>query len=138
MATLLRLYSYLYHLVLALVLFGISGVAIASDVHTLNLAMFPWKGDELIHWVFYGSIAGLTTIALAVTGVFRYLFPVWTLIVLVMMTRGFLILPYTFSGKDEFHAVLWLIAGAFAAFLCSLTLFKRDLRAGRRSSTRAR
>lgn len=138
MATLLRLYSYLYHLVLALVLFAISGVAIASDVHTLNLAMFPWKGDELIHWVFYGSIAGLATLALAVTGVFRYLFPLWTLFVFVMMARGFLILPYTFSARDEFNAVLWLIAGAFGAFLSSLTLFNRGARDGRRSSTRAR
>ena len=137
MAILLRLYSYLYHLVLALILFAISGVAIASDVHTLNLAMFPWKGDELIHWVFYGSIAGLATIALAVTGIFRYLFPVWTLIVFVMMARGFLILPYTFTGKDEFYVVIALIAGAFGAFLSSLTLFKSDRRDNRRS-TRAR
>ena len=134
MATILRLYSYLYHLVLALILFAISGVAMASDVHTLNLAMFPWKGDELIHWLFYGSIAGLVTIALAVTGVFRYLFPVWTLIVFVMMVRGFLILPYTFTGKDEFYSVLVLIAGAFVAFLSSLTLFKSDRRDSKRST----
>ena len=137
MATLLRLYSYLYHLVLTLILIAISGIAIASDVHTLNLAMFPWKGDELIHWVFYGSIAGLVTIALAVTGVFRYLFPVWTLIVFVMMVRGFLILPYTFTGKDEFYKVVWLIAGAFVAFLGGLTLFRSDRKGGGRS-TRAR
>ena len=137
MVTLLRLYSYLYHLVLALVLFAISGVAIASDVHTLNLGMFPWKGDQLIHWVFYGSIAGLAATALAMTGIFRYLFPFWTLAVLMMMARGFLILPYTFTGRDEFHAVLMLIAGAFGAFLGSLTLFKSDRRDNRRS-TRAR
>jgi hypothetical protein len=132
MATLLRLYSYLYHLVLALLLFGISGIAIASDVHTLNLAMFPWKGDELIHWLFYGSIVGLITIMLAITGIFRYLFPIWTLIVFVMMARGFLILPYTFSSKDEFYAVLALIAGAFGAFLSSLTLFKSSAKGRRR------
>jgi hypothetical protein len=128
MATLLRLYSYLYHFVLALILFAISGVAIASDVHTLNLAMFPWKGDELIRWLFYGSLAGLVIVVLAVTGTFRYLFPVWTLIVLILMVRGFLILPYTFSGKDEFYAVLLLIAGAFVAFLGSLTVFKAKSR----------
>ncbi len=136
MATLLRLYSYLYHFVLALILFAISGVAIASDVHTLNLAMFPWKGDELIHWVFYGSIAGLAANALAVTGVFRYLFPLWTLVVFGMMARGFLILPYAFTNKDEFYAVLALIAGALGAFLGSLTLFKSDRRDSRRSAGR--
>jgi hypothetical protein len=128
MATLLRLYSYLYHFVLALILFAISGVAIASDVHTLNLAMFPWKGDELIRWLFYGSLAGLVIVILAVTGVFRYLFPIWTLIVLILMVRGFLILPYTFTGPDEFYTVLALIAGAFIAFLGSLTVFKAKSR----------
>jgi hypothetical protein len=122
----------LYHLVLALILLAVSAVALASDAHTLNLEMFPWKGDELIRWLFYGSIAGLITIALAVTGIFRYLFPVWALIVFVMMARGFLILPYTFSGPDEFYRVLALIAGAFIAFLGSLTVFKS------RRSTRAR
>ncbi len=123
MATILRLFSYLYHFVLALVLLGISGIAIASDVHTLNLAMFPWKGDALIHWLFYGSIVGLITIVLAVTRIFHYLFPIWALIVLVMMVRGFLISPYTFDSKDQFYGILALIAGAFVAFLGSLTVF---------------
>lgn len=138
MATLLRLYSYLYHLILALILLAISGVAIASDVHSLNLEMFPWKGDQLIHWVFYGSLAGLAAIALAITGVFRYLFPLWTLLIFGMMARGFLILPYAFTGKDEFYAVLALIAGAFGAFLGSLTLFKSNRRENRRSTNRTR
>ena len=128
MATLLRLYSYLYHFVLALILLGISGVALASNVHTLNLAMFPWKGDELIRWLFFGSIAGLITLALAVTGIFRFLFPIWTLVVFVMMVRGFLISPYAFTGKDEFYTVLAVIAGAFVAFLSSLTLFRSKRR----------
>ena len=128
MATLLRLYSYLYHFALALILFAISGVAIASNVHALNLPMFPWKGDELIHWVFFGSLAGLVAILLAMTGIFKYLFPIWALIVLVMMTRGFLILPYTFAGKDQFYAILGLIAGAFLAFVGSLTVFRSNRR----------
>jgi hypothetical protein len=128
MATILRLYSYLYHVVLSLLLLGISGIAIASDVHTLNLPMLPWKGDELIHWVFYGSIAGLISIILAVTGIFRYLFPIWTLIVFVLMVRGFLISPYTFTGIDQFYLILGLIAGALLAFIGSLTPFRKKRR----------
>jgi hypothetical protein len=128
MATILRLYSYLYHLVLALILLAISGVALASNVHTLNLPMFPWKGDELIHYLLMGGLVGLISVILAMTGVFKYLFPLWTLVVFVMMARGFLILPYTFSGKDEFYEILILIAGAFVAFLSSLTLFRSQNR----------
>jgi hypothetical protein len=128
MATLLRLYSYLYHLVLSLLLLGISGIAIASDVHTLNLTMLPWTGDELIHYVFYGSIVGLLSVVLAATGIFRYLFPIWALIIFVLMVRGFLISPYMFTGKDQFYSVLALIAGAFLAFLGSLTVFRKKRR----------
>ena len=128
MATLLRLYSYLYHLVLCLFLLGMSGLAKASDAHNLNLSMLPWKGDELINWVFYGSLVGLIAIVLAITGMFRYLFPVWTLIVAVLMFRGFLIQGYVFSGKDQFYAILALILGALFAFLGSLTLLKKQRR----------
>ena len=125
MATLLRLCSYLYHLVLCLFLLGISSLALLSNVHTLRFEMLPWKGDELIHWVFFGSIGGLACLILAITGIFRYLFPLWTLFVAVLMVRGFLLTGYAFSGKDEFHWVLALIAGAIIAFLASLTLLKK-------------
>src|SRR5258708_35689851 len=128
MATLLRVYSYLYHFALSLVLFGMSGIALASGASTFTLAMLPWKGTERIRWVFYGSLIGLLSVILAVTGIFRYLFPLWALAVLVMMVRGFLIQGYVFSGKDEFYAVLALIAGALGAFLASLTVFKSKRR----------
>jgi hypothetical protein len=105
-----------------------SGLAKASDAHNLNLSVLPWKGDELIAWVFWGSLAGLISIVLAVTGIFRYLFPIWTLIVSVFMVRGFILGPFTYTGKDHFYAVLALIAGALGAFLSSLTVFKKARR----------
>jgi len=120
----MRVYSYPYHVALALLLLAISGVAIGSNSHTMKLDMLPWKGAELTHWLFFGSLAGLLTVLLAITGIFRYLFPVWALVVLVMMVRGFLLQPYSFAGRDQFYAVLWLIAGSLGAFLASLTLLK--------------
>jgi hypothetical protein len=123
MAIILRLYSYLYHFVLALFLLGISAIALTSH-SSLNLGMFPWTGETLTTYLFYGSLLGLVSLALAITGVFRYLFPVWALVVLVLMVRGFLLAGYQFSGKDEFNRVLFLIAGAFLAFLGSLTLLR--------------
>ena len=105
-----------------------SGLAKASDAHNLSLSVLPWKGDELIAWIFYGSLAGLISLVLAVLGIFRYLFPVWTLIVAIFMVRGFLLQGYVFTGKSEFYAVLALIAGAIGAFLGSLTLFKKSTR----------
>src|SRR4051812_46648 len=113
MATLLRLYSYLYHCILALFLLGISVVAMSSEAHSLSLSMLPWKGDELVHWLLAGSLFGLLSIVLAITGIFRGLFPLWALIVFLTMVWGFIIRPYGFSDTHEFYSVLWLIGGAF-------------------------
>ncbi len=42
----LRVYSYLYHLVLCLFLMGVASLAISSP-SKLNLAMLPWTGSDL-------------------------------------------------------------------------------------------
>jgi hypothetical protein len=127
-AMIMRLFSYLYHLVLALFLLGISGIVLTSGSNNLRLGMLPWTGDQLLNWVFWGSLIGLTVVLLAVTGKFRYLFPIWALIVLVMMIRGYLIGPYVFSGSSDFSWTLLLIFGALLAFLGSLTVFRMRAR----------
>ena len=75
-ARLLRLYSYLYHLALALFLLGLSLVALISS-NTLKMPMLPWTGTDLNWWLLWGSILGIASIVLAITGMFRYLFPLW-------------------------------------------------------------
>lgn len=122
-AFILRVYSYLYHLLLCLFLLGIAIVDMSST-STLRLTMLPWSGPELTSWLLWGSIAGLISIVLAVTGVFRFLFPLWALAVLILMVQGFLLKPYTFEGKASFFSILWLIGGALIAFLASLTLLR--------------
>ena len=66
--------------------------------------MLPWSGSDLATWLLWGSLAGILSIILAITGVFRFLFPIWALAVLVMMVQGFLLKPYTFEGKPDFSA----------------------------------
>ena len=121
-AKLLRVYSYLFHLAICLFLLGMTVVAMMSTA-TFSLDVLPWKGDELERWLLWGSLAGLLSVILAVTGIFRFLFPVWALIVVVMMIRGYLIQPYSFGGKDPFYETLCLIGAALLAFFGSLTVF---------------
>ena len=121
-AKLLRVYSYLYHLVLCVFLLGMAIVA-KSGTGLLKLDVLPWDGAELAQWLLWGSIAGLVSIFLAITGIFKYLFPVWTLVVVVMMIRGYLLQPYTYAGKEPFYQTLLLIGGALLAFFASLTVF---------------
>ena len=119
----LRLYSYLYHTVLALFLLALSSVALISS-NQLKLPMLPWSGPDLNYWLLWGSLLGILSVILAVTGIFRYLFPVWCLVVLGLMVRGYILTPYPFASKDAFYSSLWIIAGAFLAFLASLTLLR--------------
>lgn len=127
-ARLLRVYSYLYHLILALFLLGISAVAMLSS-NSLQIPILPWTGDELNRWLFWGSMFGIATIILAVTGIFRFLFPLWCLAVLVLLVRGYMLTPVPFSGgREDFNQALWLMAGALLAFLASLTLFRAQRR----------
>lgn len=121
-ARILRAFAYLYHLVFALYLLGVVFVATTSQ-SILTMPFLPWAGDSLIKWLTGGAIIGIISIVLAVTGIFRFLFPLWAFGMLAMLVRGFLLQPYAFDDKTSFVQILWLIGGALLAFLASLTLF---------------
>ena len=122
MGKMLRAYSYIYHVVLALFLLGLATIALLSS-NTLKLPILPWTGEAATQWLLWGSIFGLLSVVLAVTGIFRYLFPIWALAVLVILVRGYLLQPIPFAGKDDFQTAMLITAGALLAFLASLTLF---------------
>ncbi len=122
---LLRTYSYLYHLILSVFLIGISYIAISAG-KPLKLDMLPWEGEKLNHWAAGLGVIGLVCVLLAVTGLFRYIFPLWTLFAFVMMLRGFFLTPYNFGGEDQFKGAAWLTFGAFGAFLSSLSVLDRS------------
>jgi len=113
---------------LALFLIGIGMVALSGGT-TLTLGMLPWTGEVVTRAVVGLGAAGILCVALAVTGAARWLFPLWTLFVLIMMLRGFFLSAYTFSSASEFKSAVWMTVGAFVAFAGSLSLFGRRKRA---------
>ena len=124
---LLRLFSYLYHFVLSLFLLGLGIVAYASGT-TLSLGMFPWEGDKLTQALLALGVIGLVCLFGAVSGLFRWLFPIWTLAIFILMIRGFFLGSFSYSGADQFRGVVWLTVGALGAFLSSLSLFTKRRR----------
>lgn len=120
---LIRTYSYLYHLILALFLLGIAVVAMNS--HTLNLGMLPWKGRTLIFWLLGVSVFGLLSILLAWMGRPRFLFLLYSVAVFGMMVRGYFLGGYTFSGKPEFRFAIYLTVGAFIAIIGAWSQFRK-------------
>jgi hypothetical protein len=130
LSSILRLYTYSYHLLLCLFLLALGIVASIGDQHNLLLPMLPWKGAELTRWLLILGVAGLVSALLAITGIFRYLFPVWCLVAAVLMIRGFFLSQYVYDGPSHFQRVVWLVSGAIAAFLASLPLLRPKRRSG--------
>ena len=121
---LLRVYAYCFQLLLALFLIGISTVALTSGTN-LTLGMLPWQGATLTSASLLLGLVGFVCIVMAVTGFVRWLFPLWTLIALILMLRGFFLSSYTFPSAGDFRSAVWFSIAAFVAFIGSLSLFGR-------------
>ena len=109
----MRYFSYLFHTLLALFLIAVSGLAIASG-GDLRLGMLPWSGDTLERVVLVGAIVGLVTVLLAIGGVLRILFLIWSFLVFVLLVKGYIFSGYKFQ-PHEFRTALYLIGASFLA-----------------------
>jgi hypothetical protein len=112
LGVIVKVYSYLFHLVLALSLAGLSLVAFSTGMHNLHLELLPWSGAALSWWLLGLGLAGIAVVGLAAMGVLRILFLLWTVAVVVMLIRGFVFTPYTIGGWEGLRLVLLLLAGA--------------------------
>lgn len=125
-AWLLRVFCYLFHTILSLALLGVGVVAVHSNIDDMKLETLPWQGTQLNHMLILLGVIGLLSVILAITGKLRFLLPLWSIYVLGMLVRGvFFSATVTFSGSEDFHNWLWLIAGAALAVIGSLTLLGR-------------
>ena len=125
LGALLRIFSYLFHLILCLFLGGVGLIAYLTPAAAFRTPLLPWEGDQLACALMCGAAVGLISLVLAVTGKFRLLFILWTLAVVIMMFRGFYLGAYTFDGVGEFKQSLWIFGASVLAFLGSLTRPKR-------------
>jgi hypothetical protein len=108
--------SYLFHLALALFLLGLGGLGLATGPQSLHLEMLPWSGATLNYFLLAGSLFGLFSIVLAVTGRLRFLFLLWSLAVAVLLTKGYIFSSYRF-GLGGWHSAAYLIAAAWIAVI---------------------
>jgi hypothetical protein len=114
----LRFLAYLYHGLLCLILLAMSGLAMVAGAQTLHLEMLPWTGSALLYTLFCGALFGLATVILAIKGMLRPLFFLWSLVVAILLVKGYLLSSYHF-GPGEFKTVVYLIAGSLIALLGS-------------------
>lgn len=122
-AWLLRVFCYLFHTMISVVLLALGGVAISSGAQHMKLEILPWQGPELNHWLIGLGLVGLLSVGLAVTGKLRMLLPLWSVYVLGMLVKGvFLTSSVSFEGPSDFHNWLLMIVSAVLALFGSFTL----------------
>jgi hypothetical protein len=98
---LLSFLSYVFHGLLCLILFAISGLAMVTGAQTLQLGMLPWTGSTLLYTLFFGALLGLVTVLLAIKGRLRPLFFVWSLVVTILLLKGYIFSGYRFVPGDD-------------------------------------
>jgi len=108
--------SYVFHGLLCLILLAMSGLAMATGAQTLHLGMLPWTGSTLLYTLFFGALLGLLTVILAIKGWMRPLFFVWSLVVTVLLLKGYIFSGYRFV-PGEFRTAMYLIGGSLIALI---------------------
>lgn len=111
---LMRLFSYVFHALLALFLISISALALTSGADSLQLDMLPWSGTTLAYVLFFAAIVGLLAVLLAIAGKLRPLFFIWALVVAGFMVKGFVFSTYHFREGEVKPAVYLIVAALIA------------------------
>ncbi|MCW5966336.1 MAG: hypothetical protein KIT83_20030 [Bryobacterales bacterium] len=124
---LIRIYSLLFHLLLSLFLLALAIVGYSSSGAGLTLGMAPWSGNELVGSLFALGLGGLLFVILAFKGAQRFLYMIWTLVMLYLLVNGYFLTSYRFSGPGEFEFALYLALGALLAFLGGVLLLRKPL-----------
>ncbi len=99
-----------------------------SSGHSLTLGMLPWQGATLTSATLMLGLLGIVCVGLAVTGLVRWLFPLWALVALLLILRGFFLSTYAFSSAGEFRFAVALTIAALLALVGSLSVFGRRRR----------
>ena len=127
---LLSFLSYVFHGLLCLILVAMSGLALAAGAQTLHLGMLPWTGSTLLYTMFFGALFGLLTVILAIKGMLRPLFFVWSLVVTILLVKGYIFSGYRFT-PGEFRTAMYLIVGSIIALFGAWVQMARTARARR-------
>jgi hypothetical protein len=110
----MRVYSYLFHAIVAFFLCFVSIVAILNG-RNLQLDLLPFQGKTLTIVMLVGGLIGGLSVVLAFWGRVKILLLIWSVVVLLFMVKGYIFSPYYFGGTRNFlNALLFLFAAALA------------------------
>lgn len=85
----MRVYSYLFHGLLSLVMILMALVSWLSGAHAFNLFLLPWQGSVLRWVLLVCGLVGLVVVWLATRQRLPVLFLAWSALVFLALLRGF-------------------------------------------------
>jgi len=125
----LRTFSYMFHALLALFLLAVTVVAWFSGPSTLKIDVMPFEGPGLSYWLLGSALVGLAAVYLAAKRNLPVVFLAWSLVVLVMLVRGFFLGGYRFDSGGSSTA-LWLVLCSAVAALAAWRDFRQKPECG--------
>jgi hypothetical protein len=132
----MRVFSYLFHLALALFMLSVGAVAWISGSQTLRIGVLPWQGGTLNYVLMISGAVGLIAVLLAFKRILPIAFLLWNVAVLVMLIRGYIFSPYRFDYGLTTPVYL-MIGATIAAFGSWILVRRRPSRIGRASYERS-
>lgn len=121
----MRIFSYLYHLVLGIFLCIVGLIAVFGGRVKLSLEMLPWQDPTLKYVVLFGGLLALGSLALVLWAKSRILFRLWTVAVFVLLTYGYFLTRYGFKDSDQFRNAVLFTLGALIAMLGAWTKVRK-------------
>lgn len=113
----MRIFSFLFHIALTLFMLALSSLAWISSNESLQIGLLPWQGAALNRWLFLSGLAGLIVTLLAIKRILPVLFLIWSMLVLVVLVRGYFFTSYNFGlgGASIAEALYFVLAALVAA-----------------------
>lgn len=122
---LMRIFSYVYHGLLAVFMVALSLLALQGGAHNLRLEMLPWKGATLTYALLGIGLFAIVATLLALKGVARVVFFIWTIVAFLGMFRGFFLTKYAF-GPAGFRTAILMTLGALVAAMGGWFVFRQQ------------
>jgi hypothetical protein len=123
----LRVYSYIFHILLAVASLALSTVAAMSEHASLDIPFFPWSGESLVKWLFALGFLGLFSVYAAWKGILRVIFLLWTVVVAGIVARGIFASGHQFEGVEDFRWALFFLLGVLATILGAYSRVRQPL-----------
>lgn len=129
LAAILRVYSFVFHMTLSVFLLGLAGIAYHGS-QPLSLGMLSFAEEGALRDTAIFGVLGIICSLLALTRGFKFVFMIWTLLVVYLMIRIFFLGPYALQLPAEIRSAAWLTLGAVGAFFGSAWAMKTQRRSG--------